>query len=582
MFLVHPLVPAGPIPTAQDPDGIYPYESFCETSQRPVLRLLRLVSLQNDSIRAVICPDLGGRVLSLIHLFSGKECLYASPSVRPVRILPRQFYTGGGIEVSFPISHSPVQSVPVLHRVEQRHGRVYVWCGERELRFGMHWTVEYSLGEGDAFLTQRTVFWNPIGGSAHPWMSWSNAGIPARPDTEFHFPKGPVLYHGDIMRTIDWERDGPCCQADIKRMAGFFWREPDVCAFGAYTPSLGCGLYHVADPALTPGIKLWSDGVGPHEEWVTQWTLDGSQCLEIQAGPLVDQSLKDCLAPGACRHHLEFWIPTDRPLDLRAIPLPGPDLPSLEEVPRFGWARSEEVSLWKTVLDAWERKDRAGMPLPPDEADNRWAPGGMDFLGEALRWAASSSDRTVRSRWLLQLGAWHAGRDEIDDALKALRLSDDDRAWALAGRLMRRNRKDARAAVECFRAIRSSAFALHPQVVVERDLALEFLGAEAFAEREGWFCAVSALNDEWLIERRASLLADRGRFQEAKKLMESTNFQLIHQRYARTRLWKRIKRGLGITTEDPPNWLGEDDLAEFGAYREYQEDGPAAQGDPAA
>ena len=34
-------------------------------------------------------------------------------------------------------------------------GRAYVWCGETELRFGMQYTLEFSLGKDDAFLTQR-------------------------------------------------------------------------------------------------------------------------------------------------------------------------------------------------------------------------------------------------------------------------------------------------------------------------------------------------------------------------------------------------------------------------------------------
>src|SRR6201988_316801 len=65
LLLTHPLVPAGPIPTANDPDGFYPYESFCETSKRPVLKSYHMVSLENDHIRVKICPDLGGRVCSI-------------------------------------------------------------------------------------------------------------------------------------------------------------------------------------------------------------------------------------------------------------------------------------------------------------------------------------------------------------------------------------------------------------------------------------------------------------------------------------------------------------------------------------
>src|SRR5215475_9047957 len=154
-LLTHMLAPVGPIPTTHDPDGIYPYESFCETSRRPEIRRYRMVTIENDQIRAKICPDLGGRVCSLWLKKAAVETLFFPQVIRPVRILPRQAFTGGGIELSFPISHSPVEIFPVLYDVSRGSDRIYVSCGERELRFGMQWTVEYSLGIDDSFLTQR-------------------------------------------------------------------------------------------------------------------------------------------------------------------------------------------------------------------------------------------------------------------------------------------------------------------------------------------------------------------------------------------------------------------------------------------
>jgi len=570
-LLTHPMVGAGPIPTAQDPDGVYPYESYAETSRRPVVRPYRFVALENAHLRATICPDLGGKVFSLVHKPSGKETLHVAPVVRPVRILPRHFFIGGGIEVSFPISHTPVQIVPVSYETEAAAERLFVRCGEREIRFGMQWTVEYSLGADDAFLTQRTCFRNPTA-EAHPWMSWSNAGVPARPDTEFHFPGGPVLSHGDEMKTIDWAADGPKRQADIRRMTGYFWREPDAEAFGAYTPSLGCGLYHVADRRTVPGMKLWSDGVGRDEPWVSQYTLDGEQLAEIQAGPILDQSIKELLAPGATHVHVEFWLPTDRPLDIRALRAPDVALPPIERLPRFGFARPEETALWVQVAEAYAAKDASLLPAPPGLDDNRWAVSGMEGLDAALRWASEMQPERADA-WLLQLGAWLAGKDRIDEALEALQASGEDRAWALAGRLHRRCKKDARAAAACYRNIRTPAIALHPQVTFERDAALAAVGPETLAEREAWLARTSALQDEWLAERRAELLADLGRFAEAKALLERTPFQLVHQRYARTRLWMRIREGLGERgPAAAPSSLGEDDLHAFGAYREYEED----------
>ena len=568
LLLTHQLTSAGPIPTASDPDGFYPFETFCETSKRPVLKKYRMVSIENGQLRVKICPDLGGRVCSIFLKESAVETLFFPHVIRPVRILPRQSFTGGGIELSFPISHSPVQIAPVLYEVTRDSERIYVSCGEREVRFGMNWTVEYSLGEGDGFLTQRTVFFNPNHAS-HPWMSWSNAGVPARSDTEFHFPDGPVLVHGRDIRIIDWKKEGPRRQEDVLRMTGFFWKRPDCCAFGVFTPSLSAGLYHVADPVSVPGIKLWSDGIGRDEAWVSQYTLDGEQCLEIQGGPLVDQSSKDVLQPGQLRHHVEFWIPSTTAQDIRTISLPRPSVRAVDEVPLFSWARNEEVIFWLSLIASQKSGNARSIPKAPDVDNNCWAVSGMADLGDALSWAALSTKESERDRWLFQLGAWLAARGEIDAALEVLAQSGDDRARALSGRLWLVRKQDASSAVQCFRAIKAEAVALHPQIVIERDKALAALGKKTLEERWRWLKAVSALDDEWLAERRASWFIDSGDLQAAVQVLRNTKFQLVHQRYERTRLWRRIETDLGLESIAYPSWLGEDDLAEFGAYRDH-------------
>ena len=132
--LTHELTPAGPLPTAFDPNGVYPYVSFSETSNRPILKEYNFIDLENEQIRVTICPDLGGKVTSIIHKPSGREVLYVPDVIRYTRILPRFYFVAGGIEVSFPISHSPTQNETVLYQIDRNKERTYVTCGERELR----------------------------------------------------------------------------------------------------------------------------------------------------------------------------------------------------------------------------------------------------------------------------------------------------------------------------------------------------------------------------------------------------------------------------------------------------------------
>ncbi|HXS55725.1 MAG TPA: hypothetical protein VN726_06350, partial [Hanamia sp.] len=88
--------------------------------------------------------------------------------------------------------------------------------------------------------------------------------------------------------------------------------------------------------------------------------------------------------------------------------------------------------------------------------------------------------------------------------------------------------------------------------------------------REKWLSRVDALKDEWIIERRVQLLIDEDKALQAKELLLSVPFQKVHQTYTRTGLWKQITEKLNIPFLPIPAQLGEDRLAHFGAYREYE------------
>ena len=564
--LTHELTPAGPVPTAFDPNGVYPYISYVETSHRPVLKSYRFIVLENERVRAVICPDLGGKVTSLIHKGSGKEVLYTSAVIRPVRILPRFAFVAGGIAVSFPISHSPTQNEPVLSRTDQTDKRVYVSCGERELRFGMQWTVEYSLGEGDEFLTQRAVFHNP-GTAAYPWMSWSNAALPSAPDTEFHFPRGEVLRHGSKLATIDWQQSGPRRESDITEMTGYFWKTKDANAFGAFTASLGTGLYHIADEAIAPGMKLWSYGVGKDRVWATLSSARDAPYVEIQGGPMRDQSIKLELQPQEARSHVEFWIPANKALDIYSLQLPNVELRPIDEVPLFDWAREEEVKVWKDLLSA--HKAKGTIPEPPEIQQCLWAPSAMENMNAAFEWAIENTDGDKAERWAFYYGTWLAGIGKKQAAIQVLSTSSLGIAKALLARLLKLD-GDIEGAAQALGSIQEQWLQLHPQIIVERDDVLRSSGTRTLAEREQWLNRVDALHDEWIIERRVQLLIDKGESQEAKKLLLSVSFQKVHQRYARTALWNQLCEKLHEPCLPIPPELGEDQLAVFGAYREFE------------
>jgi hypothetical protein len=565
-ILTHELTPSGPIPTAFDPNGVYPYVSYSETSNRPVLKKYRFVILENDLIKVTICPDLGGKVYSIIHKPSGKEILYVPDVIRYTRILPRFYFVAGGIEVSFPISHSPTQNEKVLYKIDKTKDRIYVTCGERELRFGMQWSVEYSLGSDDNFLTQRVVFYNP-GTFAYPWMSWSNAALPSAPDTKYDFPKGMVLSHSSKIDTIDWEKQGPKTESGIKEMTGYFWKTKDANAFGAYTPSSGSGLYHIADEKIASGIKLWSYGLGDDSAWSVLSTAKHQTYIEIQGGPIGDQSIKLELQPKQIRWHVEYWFPTDKELNIYSLKVPDINLRSFKEIPLFQWARENEVKVWKELLNAYQTKTK--LPEPPSIDQNLWPPSGMENLDAAFSWAIKSSNGNTIDLWRFYYGTWLAGRGRSESAIKMLTATKTGIAQALLARLLKL-KEDLAGARNAFGMINEKWLQLHPQIIIERDKVLRSLGLQTIPEREKWLSKVDALKDEWIIERKVQLLIDKEEYQKAKELLLSTPFQKVHQTYTRTGLWMQICEKLKIPCSPIPAQLGEDRLATFGAYREYE------------
>ena len=566
-LLTHLLTPAGPIPTAFDPNGVYPYMSYVETSARPVAKKYRFVVLQNDHVKATICPDLGGKVYSLIHNPSGKEVLYVPDVIRYTRILPRFYFIAGGIEVSFPISHSPTQNETVLYRIDKTKDRVYVTCGERELRFGMQWSVEYSLGINDDFLTQRVVFYNP-GKNTYPWMSWSNAALPSAPDTRYNFPNGKVLSHSSKVDTIDWEKQGPKTESAIKEMTGYFWKTKDVNAFGAFTPSLGTGLYHIADEKIASGIKLWSYGTADDSAWSVLSTAKHQTYIEIQGGPIGDQSIKLEMLPKQKRWHVEYWIPTDKEMEIRKMKTPSPVLRSIDEIPLFSWARKEDVKDWETLINTYKSKKIMNLRAP-DIYKSIWPPSGLENLDEPFKLAIKYSGGENQDNWKFYYGTWLAGRGDTVNAINILSKTNLGIAKLLLARLYKLQGKMQMAKNE-YDHINEKWLQLHPQVVVERDKVLRALGPTMLAEREHWLSKVEALKDEWIIERKVQLLIDKGEYLKAKELLLATSFQKVHQTYTRTGLWMQICEKLNIPCSPIPLQLGEDRLATFGAYREYE------------
>jgi hypothetical protein len=65
--------------------------------------------------------------------------------------------------------------------------------------------------------------------------------VPARPDTEFQFPGGPVLVHGRDLRTIDWEHGGSPASVGRAQDDRILLEETGLCRVWRLHPEFGRG-----------------------------------------------------------------------------------------------------------------------------------------------------------------------------------------------------------------------------------------------------------------------------------------------------------------------------------------------------
>jgi hypothetical protein len=227
------------------------------------------------------------------------------------------------------------------------------------------------------------------------------------------------------------------------------------------------------------------------------------------------------------------------------------------------------VRVWEDLQNAYARNAKIKLPEPPPIEKNCWAPSGIENLDAAFKWAVNNTGGETSDLWKFYYGTWLAGRDRTDDAIKILSQTKNGVARALLARLLKA-RGDMHGAKEAFESISEKWLQIDPQIIIERDKVLRNLGPQTIPEREQWLSKVDALKDEWIIERKVQLLIDKGEVQKAKDLLLSTPFQKVHQTYTRTNLWQQICDRLKIPFYPIPKELGEDQLARFGAYREYE------------
>ena len=271
-------------------------------------RAFKAAILENEHLRALFIPELGGRLWSLYDKREKRELLYKNDVFQPANLALRNAWFSGGVEWNVGIKgHNPLTASPLFTQ------RVYTKTGEQVLRMyeyerirGVVYVIEATLSES-ALLVNITI--ENTANKDTPMYWWSNIAVPETSKTRVLAPADETFFcaYADGAYSLDKASMPYLDGNDItysnlsSRSRDFFFNIPDESdKWIAVVDDSGRGLLHMSDPILK-GRKLfvWGNHQGGRH-W-NKWLTDSAgPYVEIQAGLLKTQ-LEHFIMPAKSR-----------------------------------------------------------------------------------------------------------------------------------------------------------------------------------------------------------------------------------------------------------------------------------------
>jgi tetratricopeptide (TPR) repeat protein len=295
----------------------YPYTIRENLTNHVAPRRWRALNLENEYLKCLILPDLGGHLYRCIDKRNNADLFYANPSLKFARIAYRGVWAAYGIEFNFPVSHNWMTASPVDFSTSTANdGSASVWVRNVDRVYGMEWCVQLTLHPGQAFLEQQTTLYNPAA-ERHRFYWWTNAGVQVWDDSRLYYPQQYSVFHGYTdLDTWPVDRNGVDLSVVGNHKFGavsrfsFASNEPYM---GIYHPKTNAGLVHYSSRDDLPAKKVFSWGSDPEGlGWREALSDNHSAYVEIQAGLFRNQETYGFLDPQQAIHFTELWLPVEQ------------------------------------------------------------------------------------------------------------------------------------------------------------------------------------------------------------------------------------------------------------------------------
>ena len=255
---------------------VYPYPVIESIKEKPVDHEWQAVWLENEYIKVMILPELGGRVQMAYDKIRQRHFVYYNNVIKPALVGLLGPWISGGIEFNWPQHHRPSTYLPVDSTIEENEdGSVTVWVSENEKMFHQKGMAGFTLRPGCAYLEIKGQLYNRTD-VPQTFLWWANPAVEVNDAYQSVFPQdvNAVFDHGKRAVSSFPIATGTYYKMDyssgvdisnyknIKVPTSYMAVNSKYNFEGGYENDTQAGMLHVASNHFSPGKKQWTWGNG--------------------------------------------------------------------------------------------------------------------------------------------------------------------------------------------------------------------------------------------------------------------------------------------------------------------------------
>jgi tetratricopeptide (TPR) repeat protein len=304
---------------------VYPHPVIEKILDEKVDQEWNAVFLENQYLKIMILPELGGRVQMAFDKTKQRHFIYYNQVIKPALVGLTGPWISGGLEFNWPQHHRPSTYEAVDHCIEENaDGSVTVWCSEVERMFRTRGMAGFTLHPDKAYLEIKVKLYNRTN---HPqtFLWWANPAVKVNDDYQSVFPPdvNAVFDHGkrDVSEfpiakgtyyKVDYSPGTDISRyRNIPVPTSYMAVNSKYNFMGGYENDSKGGLLHVANHHVSPGKKQWTWGHGDFgRAWDRNLTDEDGPYIELMCGVYTDnQPDFSWIMPGEEKSFSQYFMP---------------------------------------------------------------------------------------------------------------------------------------------------------------------------------------------------------------------------------------------------------------------------------